>query len=189
MTNLNLHLQLWKYREGITTHVGVGHAGVITSVRFSPDKQKIVSASADGAIFIWRCPVIDDSMPTVRSPSTASSRSTCSLREAAMSSKRNSKRDENITVISPVQSVRVETAGDATAAPSPPTGHKSPPGCAKTPPASKSPLGDHASPPLSSKTPPLSKSSSAASLPQQLENGFGNNTNNKINSYRSYNNI
>lgn len=47
-------LKLWRYKEGVTSHIGLGHAGVITGVRFSPDLRVIVSTSADGAVFIWR---------------------------------------------------------------------------------------------------------------------------------------
>lgn len=49
-------LKLWKYNEGYPTHVGIGHAGVITAVRFSPNGQFIVSTSGSGDIFIWKCP-------------------------------------------------------------------------------------------------------------------------------------
>ncbi|XP_075232262.1 cilia- and flagella-associated protein 52 [Lycorma delicatula] len=102
-------LKLWKYHEGVTRYVGVGHAAVITSVRFSPDRQKIISASADGAIFIWNCPVTDYGIPkTVKTPSTASSRSTCSIREAKFAAKKKANSEENINAISPIQSVRSE---------------------------------------------------------------------------------
>ncbi|KAJ8985900.1 hypothetical protein NQ317_010657 [Molorchus minor] len=49
-------VKLWKYQEGITTHVGTGHAGVVTCSRFSPDSQMIVTCDASGCIFIWVCP-------------------------------------------------------------------------------------------------------------------------------------
>lgn len=96
-------VKLWKYKEGITTHVGVGHAGVITGVRFSPNLRTIVSTSADGAIFIWRCPTMEQPTPP-RSAESISSRSTCSLREAKL------KNVENISQISPTQRVRAQSA-------------------------------------------------------------------------------
>lgn len=49
-------LKLWKYNEGYTTHVGLGHSGVISSVKFSPNGKYIVSTSGSGDIFIWNCP-------------------------------------------------------------------------------------------------------------------------------------
>ncbi|KAL1517593.1 hypothetical protein ABEB36_001334 [Hypothenemus hampei] len=49
-------IKLWKYQEGMTTHIGMGHAAVITAVRFSADGKFIVSASAAGTIFVWECP-------------------------------------------------------------------------------------------------------------------------------------
>ncbi|KAF5305612.1 hypothetical protein FQR65_LT07692 [Abscondita terminalis] len=49
-------VKLWKYQEGITSHIGLGHSAVITSVRFSPDQKVIVSTSASGSIFLWKNP-------------------------------------------------------------------------------------------------------------------------------------
>ncbi|XP_024084287.1 cilia- and flagella-associated protein 52 isoform X2 [Cimex lectularius] len=50
-------VKVWLYREGIPTHVGLGHGAVITAVAISPDQKTVVSASADGALFIWRAPM------------------------------------------------------------------------------------------------------------------------------------
>lgn len=47
---------MWKYQEGFTTHVGLGHAGIITAVTFSPNGEYIVTVSADGGIYRWRNP-------------------------------------------------------------------------------------------------------------------------------------
>nr|CAD7446903.1 unnamed protein product [Timema bartmani] len=82
-------IKLWKYMEGVATHVGLGHAGIITAVTFSPDNRYIVSVSADGGIFRWVNPYWDlpheaeeGEEDEVRSlPSSAGTRSTCSLRE------------------------------------------------------------------------------------------------------------
>ncbi|XP_049833353.1 cilia- and flagella-associated protein 52-like [Schistocerca gregaria] len=52
----DMYIKLWKYKEGISTDIGRGHAAVITAVRFSPDGSYIVSVSADGGIFRWKCP-------------------------------------------------------------------------------------------------------------------------------------
>lgn len=49
-------VKVWLYREGVPTHVGVGHAGVVTNVKMSPDGRFLVSTSADGGIFLWRFP-------------------------------------------------------------------------------------------------------------------------------------
>lgn len=49
-------VKLWKYQEGITTHIGIGHSAVVTAVRFSPDMEFIVSTSAAGSIFVWKNP-------------------------------------------------------------------------------------------------------------------------------------
>lgn len=40
----------------MTTHIGLGHAAVITSVRFSADGRYVISASAAGTIFVWKVP-------------------------------------------------------------------------------------------------------------------------------------
>ncbi|CAH1119873.1 unnamed protein product [Phaedon cochleariae] len=49
-------VKLWKYQEGVTTHIGVGHAAVVTAVRFSPDGKLIVTCDASGGVFLWECP-------------------------------------------------------------------------------------------------------------------------------------
>lgn len=46
----------------MTTHIGLGHAAVITSVRFSADGRYIISASAAGTIFVWKVPQ-DETVP------------------------------------------------------------------------------------------------------------------------------
>lgn len=52
--------QLWKYQEGFCTHVGLGHAAVVTAVHFSPDGKYIVTACASGSIFVWDNPFKQD---------------------------------------------------------------------------------------------------------------------------------
>ncbi|XP_026277073.1 cilia- and flagella-associated protein 52 isoform X1 [Frankliniella occidentalis] len=49
-------VKVWNYNEGYTTHIGIGHAGIITTVRLSPDSKYLISVSDDGAIFTWKCP-------------------------------------------------------------------------------------------------------------------------------------
>jgi WD40 repeat protein len=46
-------VKLWNYDEGFCASVGTGHSQSISSVVFSPDGRNVVSASAEGAIFIW----------------------------------------------------------------------------------------------------------------------------------------
>lgn len=50
--------QLWKYQEGIYTHMGLGHAGAVTCCRFSPDSRHIVSCCAAGTIIVWKVPEV-----------------------------------------------------------------------------------------------------------------------------------
>lgn len=47
-------VKIWGYDEGHCYHVGKGHSGSITKVKFTPDGQKIVTVGAEGAIFIWQ---------------------------------------------------------------------------------------------------------------------------------------
>ncbi|KAF5303922.1 hypothetical protein FQA39_LY01707 [Lamprigera yunnana] len=54
-------VKVWKYQEGITTHIGIGHSAVITAIRFSPNRKIIVSASAAGSIFFWKNPFYEES--------------------------------------------------------------------------------------------------------------------------------
>ena len=72
-------VKLWHYDTGEITHIGLGHAAIITGIKFSSDTKNIVSVSADGAIMIWKCPfklkIDEEAKESVRS------RSTCSIRE------------------------------------------------------------------------------------------------------------
>ncbi|XP_018568693.1 cilia- and flagella-associated protein 52 [Anoplophora glabripennis] len=49
-------VKLWRYQEGITTHIGIGHAAVITCTRFSANGKFIVTCDASGGVFVWECP-------------------------------------------------------------------------------------------------------------------------------------
>lgn len=49
-------VKLWKYQEGISVGAGYGHAGVITSGKYSPCGKFLVTGSSDGAVFIWKVP-------------------------------------------------------------------------------------------------------------------------------------
>lgn len=46
-------LKVYRYEEGDVAAVGVGHSTEINRVRISPDQKYIVSASSEGAIFMW----------------------------------------------------------------------------------------------------------------------------------------
>ncbi|CAG9584950.1 unnamed protein product [Danaus chrysippus] len=65
-------VKLWKYQEGIYTHMGLGHAGAVTCCRFSPDAKVIVSSCAAGTIIVWKVPdmyVNDDKLSSGRKSS------------------------------------------------------------------------------------------------------------------------
>ncbi|XP_064903892.1 cilia- and flagella-associated protein 52-like [Columba livia] len=49
-------VELWDYKEGTVTHVGVGHSGNITRLKICPANKYMVSVSADGAVLIWKQP-------------------------------------------------------------------------------------------------------------------------------------
>jgi len=49
-------LKVWDYQAGEICYNGYGHADAITRLKFSPDRTKIVSVSADGGILIWKLP-------------------------------------------------------------------------------------------------------------------------------------
>ena len=100
-------VKLWSYDAGETTHVGMGHAAIVTTCKISPDGRHIVTVSGDGAVMIWKFPF---ETKTPRSASSSSkksltslnSRSTCSLREEEL--KRNLNLDlgnENVADFSP----------------------------------------------------------------------------------------
>lgn len=137
-------VKVWLYREGLPTHVGVGHAGTVTNVKMSPDGRLVVSTSVDGGIYLWRFPHDDDLAPDSRcssgggdsgssggkssrsgdSKSSAGDRgSASSLREQQSNSSRRlsqkrtvSARPENIGSISKSQSVLSVTDAEPAAA-------------------------------------------------------------------------
>jgi WD40 repeat protein len=49
-------VKLWDYDEGISYFTGVGHSGGVTKIAISPNQKYIVTAGAEGAIFIWHMP-------------------------------------------------------------------------------------------------------------------------------------
>jgi len=52
-------VKIFTYKEGIRSYCGVGHSGNINRVKFSPGEAEfIVSVSNDGAILIWKSPVL-----------------------------------------------------------------------------------------------------------------------------------
>ena len=55
-SNLACFPQVWKYDEGETTHIGIGHSASITQAKICPNKQHILSVSTDGAILRWSFP-------------------------------------------------------------------------------------------------------------------------------------
>ncbi|XP_015380086.1 PREDICTED: cilia- and flagella-associated protein 52-like [Diuraphis noxia] len=110
-------VKVWLYNEGVPTHVGVGHAGVVTNVKVSPDGRFVVSTSADGGIFLWRFPHAADTAPpgSLCSANSVSGgagnrREQQTDRSRQLSLKKTlPARKENINVISKVQKVRVAT--------------------------------------------------------------------------------
>ncbi|KAL1117056.1 hypothetical protein AAG570_004384, partial [Ranatra chinensis] len=109
-------VKLWSYNKGVMTHFGKGHAGVVTSVSFSPDKSILVSASADGSIFIWRTPfgkVGEEVLPGGEGAGSchqpAVKKKLDKMRPVCKSSK-----EELISKISPAQSVHSISSGPCT---------------------------------------------------------------------------
>ncbi|CAH1731876.1 cilia- and flagella-associated protein 52-like [Aphis gossypii] len=102
-------VKVWLYNEGVPTHVGVGHAGVVTNVRVSPDGRYLVSTSVDGGIFLWRFPHDSDTKPSSSRCSTVSGVSAGeqqTVRSRQLSLKKSMPvRKENISDISSAQKV------------------------------------------------------------------------------------
>jgi WD40 repeat protein len=97
-------VKFWSYNSGETTHVGMGHAAIITSCKISPDGKHIVTVSADGAIMIWKSPFdMKLNLNEIKQEiSTISSRSTCSIREEDFKNQLKLKSDdENVADFSP----------------------------------------------------------------------------------------
>ncbi|XP_031370083.1 cilia- and flagella-associated protein 52 isoform X3 [Apis dorsata] len=49
-------IKLWEYRTANTIRLSLAHAAAVTRCIFAPDDTFIVTASADGAIMIWKYP-------------------------------------------------------------------------------------------------------------------------------------
>jgi len=49
-------VNLWNYDEGSKHYEGVGHSGVVNTVRISPDERSIISVGTEGGIFVWKIP-------------------------------------------------------------------------------------------------------------------------------------
>lgn len=112
-------MKVWLYNEGVPTHVGVGHAGVVTNVRVSPDGRYLVSTSVDGGIFLWCFPHDpDNAMPSSRCSTTSSmnagEQQTVRSRQLSLK-KAMPVRKENISDISSAQKV-MSVLGDGGAA-------------------------------------------------------------------------
>lgn len=114
-------VKVWLYNEGVPTHIGAGHAGVVTNVKVSPNGRFVVSTSADGGIFLWRFPHAADTAPpsssgrnSVNNGSGGSLREQQTDRSRQLSLKKTlPARKENINVISKAQNVRVAEHGVA----------------------------------------------------------------------------
>lgn len=52
-------VRVWGYDEGFCHYAGAGHSGPITRTRISPDQKTIVSVGAEGTVFIWEMPFIE----------------------------------------------------------------------------------------------------------------------------------
>lgn len=106
-------VKVWLYNEGVPTHIGAGHAGVVTNVKVSPNGRFVVSTSADGGIFLWRFPHAADTAPPSSSGRNSvnnggSPRAQQTDRSRQLSLKKTlPARKENINVISKAQNVRV----------------------------------------------------------------------------------
>lgn len=53
----NKQVKFWNYDRGEVIAVGSGHSGAVLACSFSPDQRMVVTAGAEGGIFIWNTPV------------------------------------------------------------------------------------------------------------------------------------
>ena len=47
--------KLWDVKTGKCLHVLGGHTGVLTSVAFAAEDQRVITGSFDGSVKVWRC--------------------------------------------------------------------------------------------------------------------------------------
>lgn len=79
-------VKLWNYELGEVVAHGIGHAGAVTSCKYSPDSKFIVTGGADGAVFIWKVPeefqiVVDSVAKNERTVKKANSTTILHLRQ------------------------------------------------------------------------------------------------------------
>lgn len=59
-------VRLWNYELGEVVAQGYGHAGAVTTCKYSPDGKFIITGGSDGAIFIWKVPEMFQIDPPVK---------------------------------------------------------------------------------------------------------------------------
>lgn len=63
-------VKLWNYELGEVVAQGYGHAGIVTSCKYSPDSKFLITGGQDGAVFIWRVPEEFQINPPVKQEKT-----------------------------------------------------------------------------------------------------------------------
>lgn len=56
VASISNEVSVYSYDEGIQTHIGKGHSGIIKNIKISPCKKFVISVCDQGGIFVWRLP-------------------------------------------------------------------------------------------------------------------------------------
>lgn len=51
-------VKIWHYDDGIPVAEGLGHSGIVTALKISPDQRTIVSVGSSGEIIFWEVPPV-----------------------------------------------------------------------------------------------------------------------------------
>ncbi|XP_015113522.1 cilia- and flagella-associated protein 52 [Diachasma alloeum] len=95
-------LKFWDYHTAEVTYVGTGHAAIITACKFDSKGTHIVSASADGAVIIWRSPIalsLDSAKSSKHSRASRCSRESREVREENIDKISQRSGDESVRTV------------------------------------------------------------------------------------------
>lgn len=99
-------VKLWNYELGEVVAEGRGHAGIVTSCKYSPDSKFLVTGGQDGAVFIWKVPEEFQITPPIKQEKMKKSNTNIHLKQPEqireIGSRRSSRMSSLVTNCPPV---------------------------------------------------------------------------------------
>lgn len=98
-------VRLWNYELGEVVAQGYGHAGIVTSCKYSPDSKFLVTGGQDGAVFMWKVPEEFQVEPPVKQEKMKKSNTNIHLKQPEqireIGSRRSSKMSSSVVTNCP----------------------------------------------------------------------------------------